>query len=76
MNSNELENLEVKTISALEPGKIYCLQIDMSTVDWEHISILVKGLNDRGILLVVIGQDMNFVSIPKGYEVIKKEEKS
>lgn len=62
-------------VDSLEPGKIYCLQIDETVDNWTWIENISKGLVDQGILLVVIGQNMNFVSIPEGYEIIKKDER-
>jgi len=65
----------VQLLGALEPrsGRVYCLQVDMNTVDMEFAGRIVKSLEDRDINVVVVDQNLNFVSIPEGYEVVKKE---
>ena len=65
--------LKIEELRALEPGKLYCLQVDMALVDYEHLEALMDGLNQQNIKLAVIGKDMNFVSVPEGYELVKKK---
>jgi len=68
-----MNSKEIKDAWALEPGKIYCLQVKFDEVDWDSLEQLVTYLAKEGIQIVVISQDMHFVSIPEGYEVKKKE---
>ena len=68
-----MEELKIETLTALEPGKLYCLQVDMASVSYDHLEALMDGLSQQNIKLVVIGKDMNFMSVPEGYEVIKKK---
>jgi len=65
--------LKIEELQTLEPGKLYCLQVDMALVDYEHLEALMDGLNQQNIKLAVIGKDMNFVSVPEGYELVKKK---
>ena len=67
------ENPSLRKLGVLEPGKLYCLQIDMSKAHWELIETLAECLGEQDIRLVVIDKDMNFVSVPKGYEMVKKK---
>jgi len=63
-----LDNPAIKMLGILEPGKIYCLQVDMNGIDVDTYCELAK----EGIRIAVIDHNANFVSIPKGYEVVKK----
>lgn len=56
---------ELKDAYALEPGKIYCLQVDTSTVDWDCVEAIVKGFKLLDITIVVIDKTMNFVPMPE-----------
>ena len=68
-----LNNPTTKVLGVLEPGKIYCLQVDETLDNWDWIESISKGLQSQGIVLVVVGKNMNFVKIPEGYEIKKKE---
>lgn len=65
-----------KTLGVLEPGKLYCLQIDSNTVDWGYLEALANGLRDQGTWVAVIDKDMNFVSVPEGCEIVRKKEEN
>lgn len=68
-----LDNSEVKVVGALEPGKIYCLQTDMSSVNMEWIGSMADYLVRKDIFVILLDQNMNFISIPEGYTVIKED---
>ena len=61
----------LKKLGVLEPGKIYVLQIDYTSVDWSVIESTAQCLAEQGIKLIVINKDMSFVSVPEGYKLIK-----
>ena len=71
-NDKRVEN---RSFNSIRTWEIYCLQVDMALVDYEHLEALMDGLNQQNIKLVVIDKNMNFVSVPEGYEVVKKEGK-
>ena len=62
---------EIKDVYALEPGKIYCLQVDIGTVNCDWLEAIVKGFKLLDITIVVIDKGMNFVPMPEGYEITK-----
>lgn len=64
-----------KTLGVLEPGKLYCLQIDTGTTDLKMLTAVLDYLSVKGVRVLTIDKSMKFVSIPEGYE-IKKEGKS
>lgn len=68
--------ISIENVDSLEPGKIYCLQIDETIDNWAWVEMISKSLADQGILLVIIGKNMNFVSIPEGYEIKRKVQES
>ena len=68
-----MEELKIETLTVLEPGKVYCLQVDMALVYYDHLEALMDGLSQQNIKLAVIDKNMNFVSVPEGYEVTKKK---
>jgi len=67
-----LNNPAIKMLGVLEPGKIYCLQVDMNGISMDTYCELAEELAKEGIRIAVIDHNANFVSIPKGYEVIQK----
>jgi len=67
--------MEIENLSSLEPGKLYCLQVDMDTVDIDAYRQIAEELAKEGIRIVVIDKNAKFVSLPDGYEVIKTEGK-
>jgi len=70
--TDAFDNPEIKILGTLEPGKIYCLQVNIGAVDVDSICSIVETLAEKDILTVCIDQSMNFVSVPEGYEVVKK----
>jgi hypothetical protein len=64
----------MQVLGTLEPGKIYCIQVDMKTVNWDTLTQIADVLLEKNILFVVVDKDMNFVSMPEGYEVITEED--
>jgi maleate cis-trans isomerase len=67
-----LDNSEVKVVGQLEPGKIYCLQVKLGSVDVDRIFEVCEGLRNKGIEVIVLDSSASFVSVPEGYEIIKK----
>jgi len=68
-----LENVsKLKPLGILEPGKIYCLQIDSKLVDWEALEEQLRVWAYSGIYVAVIDQNAKFVSIPEGYKIVKE----
>jgi len=64
--------LEPKVIGILEPGKIYCLQVDLKSVNWEALEEQLRVWAYSGIYVAVIDQNVKFVSIPEGYKIVKE----
>lgn len=64
---------EIQKVYALEPGKIYCLQIDPSITDLRYLEAIITGFKQLDITIVAIDQTMKFVPVPEGYEVVKKQ---
>jgi len=64
--------LEPKVIGILEPGKIYCLQVDLKSVNWEALEEQLRVWAYSGIYVAVIDQNAKFVSIPEGYKIVKE----
>lgn len=64
---------QIKEVFAFEPGKIYCLQVDLNTVNWEHLEAIATHFSKFNIVVVIIDKSMEFVQIPEGYEITKKE---
>lgn len=76
MAKKEMEKVDspvIKTLGALEPGKVYVLQVNFSVANMQHLEQIAKYLVKEGIRFIVIGSDMNFVSVPEGYELIKSK---
>lgn len=69
-----LGNPSMQVLGTLEPGKIYCIQVDMKTVDWNVLEQITDVLMEKNILFVVVDKDMNFVPMPEGYEIINTED--
>lgn len=71
--SKALDEPAMKMLGVLEPGKTYVLQVDdWSAVNPEIMEKFWVGLKDNEITIVVIDKNVNFVSIPDGYEIVKK----
>ena len=64
-----LDNSEVKVVGQLEPGKIYCLQLESVNMDW--IFEVCEHLRKKGIEVVVLNSSASFISVPEGYEIVK-----
>jgi len=69
--SEVLNEPTVQMMGVLEPGKIYVLQID-DGVDIEVVCEIADELLKENIRIVLINKDMNFVQVPKGYEITMK----
>ena len=69
-----MDSKKIKDVYALEPGKIYCIQMDLNDVNWEYLEAVVKGLKTFDIQIVVLDKNMQFVRIPEGCEMVKKKE--
>lgn len=61
---------EIQKVYALERGKIYCLQVDIRTINCDYLEALMEGFRRLDITIVFIDRGMNFVPIPEG---LKKE---
>lgn len=68
-----LNNPEVRMLGMLEPGKVYCLQVDLHTIDMEFCVDIFEEFAKKDITIIFVGKDMNFVNVPEGYEVVRKE---
>lgn len=77
--SEALEYPMIKALGSFKPGKVYCLQVDFAGGDLDGyldgLEEVIKFLAEMDIQIVVIGQDANFVVLPEGYKVVKKEAK-
>ena len=73
--SEALDNPVIQRLGTLEPGKVYCLQIDLGAVDTDWVLQIAEDLRMKNILIVLVDKNMNFLSVPEGYEMVKKEEK-
>jgi len=62
---------EVKVVGQLEPGKIYCLQVELESVNMDWIFEVCEHLRKKGIEVVVLNSSASFVSVPEGYEIVK-----
>lgn len=71
-----INNPATEMLGILEPGKTYCLQLDTSSADLEWVTNVLEAFEAKNISVALINQDMNFVSIPDGYDVVRKEDKS
>jgi len=70
--SEALENPMMGVLGVLEPGKIYCVQVDIKTINWEWLECLTNDLATLDITLVMIDKNtMEFVKVPEGYEITK-----
>lgn len=67
-----LGNPSMHITGDLQPGKIYCMQVDKH-VDWDWLDNMADALAKKDILFVVINEHMKFVNTPEGYEIKKKE---
>jgi len=72
--SKALDDPAMKMLGVLEPGKTYVLQIDTARANWDSIENLAAGLRDEGITIAVIDKNVNFVSVPEGYKIIKEKQ--
>ena len=61
-----LGNPAMQVLGTLEPGKIYCLRVDVDKVNWEMLEQIADILAQKNILFIVIDKNQNFVSIPEG----------
>jgi len=71
--SEALDNPNARMLGVLEPGKIYCIQVDIGKTNIHMFESVWDFFSSNNIQVIVIDQNMNFISIPEGYEVVKKE---
>lgn len=70
--SEAIKNRSLKTVMGLEPGKIYCLQVD-ANCNVDFVFSVVEHLKAQyNIDVLIIDTSSEFVSIPEGYEIVKK----
>lgn len=60
-----LGNPSIRLLGELEPGKTYCIQVK-NDANWEALECIYTFLAEKGIGLVIINEDLNFVDIPEG----------
>jgi len=67
--------LNVENIKALDPGKIYVVSVDASSVNLDMmVEQLVEIARQFSITFLFIDKDtMEIVSAPKGLKVVKEE---
>lgn len=67
----------IKEITNLEPGKIYAIQSKkkLSKSELDHIRLVLDQEQERlGCKFLLITRDFKFVSVPDGYEIVRKAE--
>ena len=68
------EDPKISIVGSLEPGKIYVLKVDTLSSVWvDLVEEIVRICKEYNIKIVLIGEGMEFVSVPEGYELVKKE---
>jgi len=66
--------LNIETIKALDPGKVYVIAIDFSKcVDFDFVDPLLEIGRRYNIAFLFLDKDnMEIISVPEGYEIVKK----
>lgn len=59
-----LGNPSISLLGELEPGKTYCVQVN-EDANWEGLECIYTFLAEKGIDLVIVNKDINFVEIPE-----------
>jgi hypothetical protein len=70
------EHLEIKELLALEKGKVYVLECDADYMykNSDTITKIITSIQEGyGIDIIVLDKSFKFITLPKGYEIIKKE---
>ena len=72
---SEKNKIKIKELSELDPNKIYALRISDDTYhNMEEVDKELAAIKEKwGLRIIVLDSDMNFVSIPEGYEIKKIE---
>lgn len=72
-------SLKGDLLTFLDPGKIYCISInsELSIEDIKSVIEELRKISEKLDLkfMTILDGTMKFVSIPKGYEIVKKDNK-
>lgn len=66
--------LNIENIKALEPGKVYVLEVNFFDIDLEVIRrVIEEAARSFDIRFIVIDKNtMEIKSVPDGYDLVKK----